>query len=185
MYGRMSAASRFSAGARAHFAGTSPSAPARGYGGAAAPFSVAAEKSRDGPAWQWPLQSFLELGALPGAAPCARLHARNVLWEWRLAALGDNAELLVSELVTNAAQASREAGPCGTVRLWLRADRQRLLILVWDASERPPARMQADSDAESGRGLQLIDAVADRWDWYYPPREEGGGKVVWALLHVR
>ena|ERR1035438_767306 len=31
---------------------------------------------------RWPCQSFLELGALPGAAPCARLHARQVLWEW-------------------------------------------------------------------------------------------------------
>jgi hypothetical protein len=30
-----------------------------------------------------------------------------------------------------------------------------------------------------------VDAVADRWDWYFPPREEGGGKVVWALLQVR
>jgi hypothetical protein len=31
---------------------------------------------------QWPLRSFLELGALPGAVPYARLHARQVLWEW-------------------------------------------------------------------------------------------------------
>src|SRR6266536_411255 len=30
----------------------------------------------------WPLQTFLELGALPGAVPCARLHARQLLWEW-------------------------------------------------------------------------------------------------------
>jgi hypothetical protein len=31
---------------------------------------------------QWPLQSFLELGSLPGAVPCARLHVRHLLWEW-------------------------------------------------------------------------------------------------------
>ena len=31
---------------------------------------------------QWPFQSRLELGALPGAVPCARLHARLVLTEW-------------------------------------------------------------------------------------------------------
>ena len=185
----MSAASRFSAGAYAHFAGTSPSAPTWGYGGAAArvpPFTVAARSgpAEDGPAGQWPLHSFLELGALPGAVPCARLHTRHVLWEWRLAALGESAELLVSELVTNATQASRGAGPYGTVRLSLRADRQRLLILVWDENERPPSRTQADPDAESGRGLLLVDSVADRWDWYFPPQEEGGGKVVWALLQV-
>jgi hypothetical protein len=30
----------------------------------------------------WPLRSGLELGALPSAVPCARLHARQVTWEW-------------------------------------------------------------------------------------------------------
>jgi len=30
----------------------------------------------------WPLCSYLELGALPTAVPCARLHARHVLREW-------------------------------------------------------------------------------------------------------
>jgi hypothetical protein len=30
---------------------------------------------------RWPLQSFLELGALPSAVPCARLHTRHVLWD--------------------------------------------------------------------------------------------------------
>jgi hypothetical protein len=30
----------------------------------------------------WPLHSYLELGTLPGAVPCARLHTRHVLWEW-------------------------------------------------------------------------------------------------------
>ena len=29
-----------------------------------------------------PLRSYLELGALPTAVPCARLHARQLLWEW-------------------------------------------------------------------------------------------------------
>lgn len=35
-----------------------------------------------GIAESWPLQDFLELGALPGAVPSARMHARSVLWEW-------------------------------------------------------------------------------------------------------
>jgi hypothetical protein len=30
----------------------------------------------------WPLQSHLELGAFDTAVPCARLHTRQVLWEW-------------------------------------------------------------------------------------------------------
>jgi hypothetical protein len=44
---------------------------------------------------QWPLHSFLELGALPGAVPCARLHTRHLLWEWGLATLTDSTELVV------------------------------------------------------------------------------------------
>jgi hypothetical protein len=56
----------------------------------------------------WPLTSYLELGAQPGAVPCARAHALAVLWEWRLTALAEAAELAVSELVTNAILA---AGP--------------------------------------------------------------------------
>src|SRR5713101_5872411 len=48
----------------------------------------------------WPLQSRLELAALPGAVPCARLHARQLLWEWGLATLAETAELLISELTT-------------------------------------------------------------------------------------
>lgn len=59
------------------------------------PFAADQEGS---PVDQWPLQSFLELGALPGAVPCARLHARHVLREWGLADLADSTELLVSEL---------------------------------------------------------------------------------------
>jgi hypothetical protein len=66
-------------------------------------FARVAELARVAPsAARWPLESFLELGAFPGAVPCARLHTRQVLWEWGLAALGETSELLVSELVTNA-----------------------------------------------------------------------------------
>ena len=57
---------------------------------------------------QWPLRSYLELGALPTAVPCARLHARHLLWEWGLNGLAADTELLVSELVTNAVKATAE-----------------------------------------------------------------------------
>lgn len=46
----------------------------------------------------WPLRDFIELSGLPGAVPCARYHARQVLWEWQLPGLAEDAELLVSEL---------------------------------------------------------------------------------------
>ncbi len=126
----------------------------------------------------WLLHSFLELGALPGAVPSARLHARQVLWEWGQAKLTDSAELVVTELLTNAVNASQWPQP---VRLWLRSDRTRLLVLVWDANPHPPpARIDADDDAESGRGLLLVEAISEQWNWYLTRKT--GGKAVWSLI---
>ena len=127
----------------------------------------------------WPLQDFLELGALVSAVPCARLHARQVLREWGIGNLGGSAELLVTELITNAVRASREAGLDSAVRLWLLSDSAQILILVWDASPRPPVLTEASDEAEHGRGLMLVDAVSEQWGWY--SREEDGGKFVWAI----
>jgi len=96
----------------------------------------------------WPLQSFLELGALAGAVPCARLHTRHVLWEWGLTALRDDAELLVSELVTNAVHASRSMEWIFPVRMRLLSDRAQVAIVVWDANPQPPVRTEAGQDDE-------------------------------------
>jgi anti-sigma regulatory factor (Ser/Thr protein kinase) len=130
---------------------------------------------------QWPLRSFLELGAFPGAVPCARLHARQILWEWRLASLSDIVELLVSELVTNAVQISCTDAQTTPIRLWMMANRTRLLILVWDSSPLPPVPMSSRQDDENGRGLLLVETLSTQWDWYFPP-QDNGGKVVWALV---
>jgi len=127
---------------------------------------------------RWPLRSFLELGALPGAVPCARLHTRQLLWEWGLATLSQNAELLVSEIVTNAVQITQADARNAPVRLWLLADWARLLMLVWDASPLPPVRVSPDDDTENGRGLLLVDTLSTRWDHF---GHHSGGKVVWAL----
>ena len=130
----------------------------------------------------WPLQDFLELGALVSAVPCARLHARQVLWEWGIGNLGDSAELLVTELITNAVRASREAGRVSAVRLWLLSDSAQILILVWDASPQPPVLADASDEAEHGRGLLLVDAVSEQWGWYSP--EDSDGKFVWAITRL-
>jgi anti-sigma regulatory factor (Ser/Thr protein kinase) len=130
----------------------------------------------------WPLRSYLELGALPGAVPSARLHARQVLWEWRLPACSENAELLVCELMTNAIQASQSTESILPVRLWLSSDRSRLLIQVWDTSSHPPTRTDADGDDESGRGLLIVEAISTKWGWH--PKEDQRGKMVWALIEI-
>jgi anti-sigma regulatory factor (Ser/Thr protein kinase) len=125
----------------------------------------------------WPLQSHLSLGALASAVPCARLHTRQVLWEWGVSAFADSAELIVSELVTNGVLASRAAG--SPVDLWLSCDRAQLLIMVRDVSREVPALMAPDDGTESGRGLMIVDALASRWGYYLVVH---GGKCVWALI---
>jgi len=115
------------------------------------------------------------------------LHTRLVLAEWGLRAQAETAELLVSELVTNAIRASAalaERQPCPpTVRLWLGAGHEQLLIQVWDADERMPVCEQPDPDAEHGRGLFLVEALSEDWGTYRPTGYPG--KVVWARLATR
>jgi hypothetical protein len=118
----------------------------------------------------WPEYDCLELAALPTAVACARLHARNMLWEWGLDWLAPNAELLVAELTKNAVR-DKETRDEAPVRLRLSSDGGQVLIEVWDADPRPPA---------AGRGLRLLAALGARWDWYLT--NEPGGKVVWCQL---
>jgi anti-sigma regulatory factor (Ser/Thr protein kinase) len=142
---------------------------------------VSSQPPRAAALGQWQLLSHLELGALPGAAACARLHARLVLWEWGLSAIGEDAELLVSELVTNATQASQSAEGIQPVGLWLSSDRSRLLILVKDTSNYPPQPSGgASADDERGRGLLIVEAISTKWGW--DADQVSGGKVVWALI---
>lgn len=134
----------------------------------------------------WPLCNVLQLAALPSAVPCARLHARHLLREWGLDRLAATAELLTSELVTNAVQAMAGQEEQSAVGLRLSADHVRVLIEVWDADPRPlapryPGKDEAPApDAEGGRGLFLVSALSARWNWYLTQQPEG--KVVWCEL---
>jgi len=137
----------------------------------------------------WPLRSYLELGALPTAVPCARLHARHLVWEWGLNGLADSTELLVSELVTNAVKATAGQEDQAAVRLRLSSDNARVLIEVWDADPQPPAPQDLSQDGtpdpheERGRGLFLVATLSTRWDWYLT--QEPAGKVVWCELGAK
>ena len=131
-------------------------------------------------AGDWPLETFLELGALPTAVACARWYAKQVLSEWGLKEFSERVELLVSELATNAVKASQSPDWIFPIRLWLRSDGARVMILVWDINPQPPTRVEADEEAESGRGLLLVETLSEKSDWY--PHEEFGGKVVWSLI---
>ncbi len=131
---------------------------------------------------EWPLRDYLELGALPGAVPSARLHTRQLLWEWGVFELGETVELVVSELMTNAVSASRTMREISPVRLWLLSDNKRVMVMVWDANPEPPVRIESSADAESGRGLLLVEAMSKQWNWHVPMGM--GGKVVWAQCEM-
>lgn len=152
------------------------------------PYPDVADRPRQGGAWA--LESYLELGAYPTAVPCARLHARLVVTEWGLGALADTAELIVSELVTNAVQAAdglmrslyegrRRAG-LPPVRLWLQSDYECVVVMVWDGSDQMPRRVAPDAESQGGRGLWLVEARSDEWGAF--KRERTSGKVVWARI---
>ncbi len=143
----------------------------------------------------WPLTSDLgPIGALPTAPRLSRGFVDVTLSDWGLNGLSDICELLVSELSTNAVRASTNAD--GTTRydtegrlpvLWIRllSDRSRLLIEVWDtlpATLGAPVARHPEADEESGRGLEIIESLAEDWGWETVPG--WSGKKVWAILKV-
>ena len=135
------------------------------------------QASPPGDAPQWPYHSFLPLGALPGAIPCARLHTTAVLWEWGMEALTQPAELAVSELVTNAV---RHAGldPDDRVEVVIAAEHDVVSVRVTDhGSGGPRLPAQASFERDSGRGLLLVTAIADRWN----VQSRGGTTVLFEL----
>ena len=106
------------------------------------------------------------------AARRARSLIRRPLRQWGLAELIPTAELVVSELVTNAV---RYAQSKISLRLVLEGG---LFCEVLDDSAAPPRVRQADEDDERGRGLQVVSQIAQRWG----TRRTGTGKVVWCEL---
>jgi anti-sigma regulatory factor (Ser/Thr protein kinase) len=133
-----------------------------------------------------PLNSHLELAALPTAPGCARGHVRAILLEWGLPDLADTAELVASELVTNSVQASErlriraDVPAVPVVRLWMACDRIAVVIHVWDGSHDMPIRRDARPDETGGRGLMIIDSLTADWGTY----REASGKVVWAVVRA-
>ena len=132
-------------------------------------------------ALRWPMVSRLELGPLPSAVPCARLHTKLILQEWVFAPVTQDAELIVSELTTNALQASSSLTDTQPIVLHLLANDERLIIQVWDAPPTAPTPHPHALDAETGRGLEIVSLLSDRWGFYRP---RGGGKTVWAAVSV-
>ncbi|MEU6277454.1 ATP-binding protein [Streptomyces populi] len=78
---------------------------------------------------------------------------------WDLTALNETATLAVSELVTNAVRHCRG----NTVRLRVVSSGEELRIEVTDGNPTPARPRDVDADAENGRGLLLVAALAKVW----------------------
>jgi len=142
---------------------------------AVSPDAVAAAGQDRRPAWR---HAGADLDAVPRSVPAARGLVRIILESWNLEDTADPAELIASELLTNAVRASAAAG-CPVVGLRLTCRPRSLLVAVWDASPGLPVpRRDAPADALGGRGLVLVEMLADRWGC--DPAD--GGKVVYAEL---
>lgn len=125
------------------------------------------------------------LAAVPAATRSAREFTATALRGWQLDALIQDAVMIASELAANAI---RHAVPAATgvaravpveLAWWHRAD--ELTCVVTDASTDPPVLAPPDLGAESGRGLQIVDALAAAWGWTLLSDTE---KAVWAALHL-
>lgn len=132
------------------------------------------------------VSTVLPLDALPDAPRMARAHVQAVLADWRLSEFTDVAELITSELVSNAAAAS--AHPLdGTrepaIRVCLVADGNVLTVEVADRAPGRPVLRDADWLAEDGRGLAIVDALTGG-AWGCQPAIGQRGKCVWAAIRL-
>jgi hypothetical protein len=130
---------------------------------------------------RFPWRDYVELTAETAAVPSARHRLRLDLKEWGQYPLLDDAELVTTEIVSNAVSATRAVTwPASRppVRMWIRAGSGTLVVLVWDACAAGPAPASPGTDDETGRGLLLIHTYS-RWGYYRPPGD-AAGKVVWA-----
>ncbi|MFB7895015.1 ATP-binding protein [Streptomyces xiamenensis] len=117
------------------------------------------------------------------SVPRARRLARSVLTDWTIDPdVTDRAELVISELVTNAIRVRVPGDRLVEMRLVRPHADQRLLLEVSDAGPGKPLVRVPDEDEPNGRGLLLVEALADYWGC--APRDGGIGKTVWAVIIV-
>jgi anti-sigma regulatory factor (Ser/Thr protein kinase) len=137
--------------------------------------------ARGNPSRLSPSHCSLRLAAVPQAAGDVRRVIRKWLPGVGLAALEDPVTQVAGELVANAVEES-SLRSLPAVRVVLVAFGGRVLVEVWDMSERPPGTGAPPGSlvSEHGRGLFIVQAIAEQWGWH--PRADIPGKCVWALV---
>jgi anti-sigma regulatory factor (Ser/Thr protein kinase) len=117
----------------------------------------------------------VQLVRQPKSVRLARSLVREWFRHWNVPEqVIDGAELVASELVTNAVTKAKGM----TIQMRIRWGETSGYVEVWDADPSPPIQRDAEETDTNGRGLFLVEMYAARWDHY--PSE--GGKVVWAEL---
>ncbi|WP_432523667.1 ATP-binding SpoIIE family protein phosphatase [Kineococcus sp. SYSU DK006] len=120
-------------------------------------------------------EAVLPLASDLRAVAQARTFLAAALSAWDAGDLLDEAELVLSELVTNALVHTESATG---VSLRFEPAGRVLTLSVRDASTRHPRERRADDEALGGRGLAIVEAVSAAWG----VTVEGRGKTVWADL---
>ncbi|MFC7382093.1 ATP-binding protein [Sphaerisporangium rhizosphaerae] len=92
--------------------------------------------------------------------------------------VADDVVLVVGELLGNAVVHGRPP-----VRLSLWENERGLCVRVTDHGPDGPRRLHLSPEAVHGRGLAIVEALADRWGVIHAADETGTGKTVWAAWH--
>jgi anti-sigma regulatory factor (Ser/Thr protein kinase) len=110
----------------------------------------------------------------PAASAVAREFVTTALIGWGLPGLADDAALITAELFSNALRHA----PSPQYVLAVDHNGGKPRIEMWDSGEHLPRKQDPEMDAETGRGLHLIEALATDWG----TRHAASGKCVWATL---
>jgi anti-sigma regulatory factor (Ser/Thr protein kinase) len=110
------------------------------------------------------------------AAAKARRFVAETMRAWGCDDAIPDAELLVSELVTNAVLHARSA-----TRVTIERDGATLRFSVYDSSPTRPRLRDYGPEAVTGRGLLLVDRIARRWG----VEPDAAGKCVWFEVESR
>ena len=111
----------------------------------------------------------LELPPEPSSVPAGRRFVAGVLSGWGLPGVADTAALLTSELLTNSVLHARTP-----ILLTVRRGPGTVEVAVRDASSVAPRQRRHAVDGTTGRGLELLDRLAQDWDVTF----DGGGKSI-------
>ncbi|GIH62228.1 ATP-binding protein [Microbispora siamensis] len=113
----------------------------------------------------------------PASVTEARRFITTTLGAWPVV---ESAELIVSELATNAVRHTASARFGGKFIVSIQAEPDQVWLGVADEGGPGLPRLVRPSDDEGGRGLLLVASLADNWGVY----GNQAGRTVWALLKV-